>query len=220
MMSQGDLPLVFMSQKLPRGNRVEEMLNLILILRRLEINLPKDLLKLIFEELKIVKCLNKVLFTERRQDYQLSESQKNCDFVRINKKVRDYIYFNEFYIMVKEEDNVLIPIMLMSHLDVAFEIYPEESLEFYSFKDPEHPLKKVIYDSNIGEIYYFNGKMCLSNIANNSYNGCKAHISALTELNKNTFTIEQISMRGSNLEVLVNAGYLTLENPWIKSVDL
>jgi len=93
-------------RKATYGNRSQEMHLLILIFKRQGVKIPKGVLKIIFEELKIIKFVNTITFDKRKQDYQLSRKERECDFVRIHKKVEDRMYFNELPILQSKKEIV------------------------------------------------------------------------------------------------------------------
>jgi len=102
----------------------------------------------------------------------------------------------------------------MSHLNISFEIHPEDSLEFYSFIDPNHPLKKVIYELALREIYYYNGTLIMFNIPNRNYDNAKVCICTLRELDNDAAKLKTTQKGTNDTELLINAGYLTLESSW------
>lgn len=201
---------VYLTGKLPHGNRVQEMLTLIMVLQRLKISISKDLLKIIFEELSITVLASTVEFKESPVgEYQFNRAQKSCDFVRVHKKVRDKMWFNEVFIDVKAGDTVLFPILLMSHLNVACQVHAGDILEFYRFREIDHPLRKAIQESNNAEIYYSNGERIVYNIPLEEYNGCR--VSFLTP---GLIELTRKNAGDRHRASLIKAGYFALDNPW------
>jgi hypothetical protein len=138
-------PPFFLTGKLPKRNP-DEIIWLILCLKRMKIRLPKDLHRIIYEELRIVQLMKaEILCTPTAHSGQIATTVRLdplYDFVFIEPKSNGKIVFNDLSFHISGGKSYLICMSLLKYLFVDVEC-DKVSISSWSFIDRQSRLCKA-----------------------------------------------------------------------------